>query len=118
MVSINLQPIVSKENSDFHMKMHATIIKILGPSHFDDADDVLQIALIKLWKSAGSSGDGTNGISGNSIESASIDLGFLASLRQKYRFGVFIENINSSSLGNGITSQNLPRKNIFNRSRL
>ena len=33
-------------------KMHATIIKILGPSHFDDADDVLQIALIKLWKSA------------------------------------------------------------------
>ena len=65
---------------------------------------------IKLGKSAGSSGDGTNGISGNSIESASIDLGFLASLRQKYRFGVFIENINSSSLGNGITSQNLPRK--------
>ena len=33
-------------------KMHATAIKILGPSHFDDADDVVQIALIKIWQTA------------------------------------------------------------------
>ena len=65
---------------------------------------------IKFGRSAGSSGDGTNGITGSSTEATSIDLGFLASLRQKYRFGVFIENINSSSVGNGISSQNLPRK--------
>ena len=33
-------------------KMHATAIKILGSSHFDDADDVVQISLIKIWQSA------------------------------------------------------------------
>ena len=33
-------------------KMHSTAIKILGPSHFDDADDIVQISLIKLWQSA------------------------------------------------------------------
>ena len=33
-------------------KMHATAIKILGSSHFEDADDVVQISLIKLWQSA------------------------------------------------------------------
>ena len=33
-------------------KMHATAIKILGPSHVDDADDVVQIALIKIWQTA------------------------------------------------------------------
>ena len=33
-------------------KMHATAIKLLGSKHFDDADDVVQISLIKLWQSA------------------------------------------------------------------
>ena len=33
-------------------KMHATAIKILGSSHFDDVDDVVQISLIKIWQSA------------------------------------------------------------------
>jgi len=33
-------------------KMHATAIKILGSSHFNDAEDVVQISLIKVWKSA------------------------------------------------------------------
>ena len=33
-------------------KMHATAIKILGSSHFEDADDIVQIALIKVWQSA------------------------------------------------------------------
>ncbi len=33
-------------------KMHATAIKILGSSHLDDADDVVQISLIKVWQSA------------------------------------------------------------------
>ena len=32
--------------------MHATAIKILGSSHFENADDVVQISLIKLWQSA------------------------------------------------------------------
>ena len=33
-------------------KMHSTAIKLLGSSHFDDADDVVQISLIKVWQSA------------------------------------------------------------------
>ena len=33
-------------------KMHSTAIKLLGPEHLDDADDVVQISLIKLWQSA------------------------------------------------------------------
>ena len=33
-------------------KMHATAIKLLGPNHFDDAEDVVQISLIKIWQSA------------------------------------------------------------------
>ena len=33
-------------------KMHATAIKILGSSHFEDADDIVQISLIKVWQSA------------------------------------------------------------------
>ena len=33
-------------------KMHATAIKFLGPRHFDYADDIVQISLIKLWQSA------------------------------------------------------------------
>ena len=33
-------------------KMHSTAIKILGSSHVDDADDVVQISLIKVWQSA------------------------------------------------------------------
>ena len=33
-------------------KMHATAIKILGSAHFDYADDVVQISLIKIWQSA------------------------------------------------------------------
>ena len=33
-------------------KMYATAIKILGSSHFEDADDVVQISLIKVWQSA------------------------------------------------------------------
>ena len=33
-------------------KMHAIANKILGSSHFDDADDIVQISLIKVWQSA------------------------------------------------------------------
>tara|TARA_B000000532_G_scaffold194554_1_gene160557 strand:- start:247 stop:801 length:555 start_codon:yes stop_codon:yes gene_type:complete len=33
-------------------KMHATAIKILGSSHFEEAEDIVQISLIKLWQTA------------------------------------------------------------------
>ena len=34
----------------------------------------------------------------------------MASLREKYRFGVFLKNINSGALGKGMTRQVLPRR--------
>ncbi len=33
-------------------KMHSTATRLLGSSHFDDIDDVVQISLIKIWQSA------------------------------------------------------------------
>ena len=33
-------------------KMHSTAIKLLGSSHYDDANDIVQISLIKVWQSA------------------------------------------------------------------
>ena len=63
-----------------------------------------------LGKSAGISGDGSEGFELGSINSITIDFGVLASLREKYRFGVFLKNINSGAHGKGITRQVLPRR--------
>ena len=63
-----------------------------------------------LGKSAGVNGDGSDGLELGSINSITIDFGVLASLREKYRFGVFLKNINSGALGNGMTRQVLPRR--------
>ena len=63
-----------------------------------------------LGKSAGVSGDGSDGLKLGSVNSITIDFGVLASLREKYRFGVFLKNINSGALGKGMTRQVLPRR--------
>ena len=33
-------------------KMHSTAVKLMGSQYADEADDALQISLIKLWQSA------------------------------------------------------------------
>ena len=63
-----------------------------------------------LGKSAGVSGDGSDGLELGSVNAVTVDFGVLASLREKYRFGVFLKNINSGALGKGITRQVLPRR--------
>ena len=63
-----------------------------------------------LGKSAGVSGDGSDGLELGNINAITVDIGVLASLRDKYRFGVLIKNINSGSLGKGMTRQILPRR--------
>ena len=63
-----------------------------------------------LAKSAGSNGDGTNGIDIGSINTMSIDIGVLASLRSKFRFGAFVKNFSSNTIGIGSTRQNLTRR--------
>ena len=63
-----------------------------------------------LGRSAGVSGDGTDGLELGGVNAVTIDFGVLASLREKYRFGVLLKNINSGALGRGITRQVLPRR--------
>ena len=65
--------------------------------------------MIDFGPSAGSMGDGSNGLDSDPISSLGIDLGFLGVLRDKNRLGVFIKNINSPTIGEGFSNQNLPR---------
>ena len=60
--------------------------------------------------SAGISGDGSDGLNGQTISTYGINLGFQASLRNTYRFGIFLKNINSPIIGNGLSQQELPRR--------
>ena len=64
-----------------------------------------------MGRSAGINGDGTVGsIELGNVNAVTVDFGVLASLREKYRFGVFIKNVNSGALGKGMTRQVLPRR--------
>ena len=63
-----------------------------------------------LGRSAGVSGDGTDGLELGGVNAVTVDFGVLASLREKYRFGVILKNINSGALGKGMTRQVLPRR--------
>ena len=63
-----------------------------------------------LGKSSGINGDGSNGFDLGSVNTVTVDVGVLASLREKYRFGVLLKNINSGALGQSITRQVLPRR--------
>ena len=63
-----------------------------------------------LGHSSGLSGDGSDGLSLDIINTLTIDLGIIASLRDKYRCGVFIKNINSGAIGTGMTRTVLPRR--------
>ena len=47
--------------------------------------------------SAGISGDGSDGLNGQTISTYGINLGFQASLRNTYRFGIFLKNIAACS---------------------
>ena len=63
-----------------------------------------------LGKSAGMAGDGSDGYDLGKLNSITFDLGLIASLREKYRCGVYLKNINSGSIGSGITRTILPRR--------
>ena len=66
--------------------------------------------ILNQGSSAGTLGDGSNGIPGKKMYSFGLDLGFLASLREKVSLGVFIKNINSPRIGQGSNAQFLPRR--------
>ncbi len=67
--------------------------------------------LVSFGQSAGVNGDGTNGSLDKSTGSeVGIDLGVLATLRDKYRFGAFLKNLNTPQIGDGISTQYLPQR--------
>ncbi|MBC8310926.1 MAG: type IX secretion system membrane protein PorP/SprF [Candidatus Marinimicrobia bacterium] len=63
-----------------------------------------------LGQSAGVSGDGSDGLTLGVLNTVTVDIGFIASLREKYRCGVIIKNINSGAIGTGVTRTVLPRR--------
>jgi len=60
--------------------------------------------------SSGISGDGTDGFGKQEISVYGINAGLQATLRNKYRMGVFIKNINSPTIGSGLSQQELLRR--------
>ena len=66
--------------------------------------------IFDFYKSSGTFGDGYDGVSIDAIHAIGYDVGFLGSLREKNRIGIFIKNINSPSIGRANSIQNLPRK--------
>ena len=66
--------------------------------------------ILSQGSSAGTMGDGSNGLPGKKMYSFGLDLGFLASLREKVVLGVFVKNINSPRIGRGSNAQFLPRR--------
>ena len=66
--------------------------------------------LISFGKSSGTNGDGTNGVKKNNVNAFGLDIGILATLREKNRVGVFIKNFASSNIGDGTSNQDLPKK--------
>jgi len=66
----------------------------------------------ELGQSAGVSGDGSGdtSIDLGIVSSVTIDVGIIAALRDKYRCGVYIKNINSGAVGSGMTRTVLPRR--------
>jgi len=63
-----------------------------------------------LGRSAGISGNGSDGFPSASGNSAGVDIGFLAVLRDKHRVGAWLKNINSPSIGDGNSAQYLPQR--------
>ena len=63
-----------------------------------------------LGQSAGMSGDGSDGVQLGKTNIIGLNIGFQASLRNKYRVGVFIKNINQPSIGTELSSQPLNRR--------
>jgi len=66
--------------------------------------------MLNQGKTAGVSGNGSDGMPSTSINTLGIDVGIIGSLRNKVQFGVYLKNINAPSLGRGSSYQYLPRK--------
>ena len=92
-------------------KMHATAIKILGASHFDDVDDVIQISLIKVWQSA------PRWVNKGSVEGYVYKIVFstcMDFLRRHKSFNEFKDNYSTLEITNNNNSNYELRKMLLN----
>ena len=60
--------------------------------------------------SAGISGDGSDGEVSQKMDTYGINLGIQATLRNIYRMGIYLRNINSPIIGEGLAQQELSRR--------
>jgi hypothetical protein len=64
-------------------------------------------------KSAGYSGDGSDGVALSSGQAVGIDLGLQASMRNRSWMGIFIQNVNQPVIGSGIVDYHAARKVVL-----
>ena len=106
----------AKGESNLTLSSERAIILSHGFTLFKDRNSSLRLGynasylLLEQGRSAGVSGDGSDGLSGSNIAKIGLDVGIWASLRGKVTLGAFIKNINSPRLGRGSNAQFFPRK--------
>jgi len=115
-VSFGFQQLKTKSSSVVTLSTEQTLSVGHGFNFQKDNNSQLSFGVVAnyfqwdLGQSAGMNGDGTDGLNLGLLNTVTIDLGFIASLRNKYRCGVYIKNINSGAIGTGMTRTVLPRR--------
>ena len=104
-VSFGFQQLKTKSSSVVTLSTEQTLSVGRGFNFQKDNNSQLSFGVVAnyfqwdLGQSAGMNGDGTDGLNLGLLNTVTIDLGFIASLRNKYRCGVYIKNINSGAIG-------------------
>ena len=70
----------------------------------------IRLQRLALGLSAGNTGDGSDGIDLGTHSSLGMDIGFLATLRDRFRFGSMVYNINQPQIGASSSTVDLPRR--------
>ena len=89
---------------------------IISKYMLNDKNSTLSIGIslnnysVEFGRSAGSMGNGSDGIAKESVAAYGVDIGVLATLREKNRLAVFIKNVSSSEIGAGTSNQDLPKR--------
>ena len=116
-IALSMQRLgTNTKDNDNMLSSEESISLSQGFTLLDDKNSTLRLGyninyfIYKQGKTAGTLGDGSNGLPAKKISSYGIDLGILASLREKIVMGAFIKNINSPSIGRNNNGQYLPRR--------
>ncbi|MFH1852068.1 MAG: conjugal transfer protein TraF [Candidatus Neomarinimicrobiota bacterium] len=89
-------------SNGFHLQQDRNTRLLLGYS--------LNYYTWDLGRSAGLSGDGSDGFAAASGSAFGLDVGLVAVLRNKHRVGAYLKNINSPEIGSGASTSYLPRR--------